>query len=360
MTFSDDLTDITSMTDGAYLTLRERNWLTVRTIEMRHEGGLISRRFYASGLEQPWEPDGRQWLAHRLPSLVRRSGFGAAARTRRILQVRGVAGVLDEIRLLESDYARRLYFRELFDAAPMDPLSAGRIATMAGEIIRSDFELRQTLVSVVPLVASDAAAARAYVQAASSISSDFEHRQALDALIDSGMLADGAFEAVAQSAATIGSDFEKRQALSRLLGRTGKPRAPAAIVAALDSAATIGSDFECATLLIGAVEASAIDGQAAAAFFAAVRTIQSDFEQGRVLKTLARRPPLAPDLVTGMLDAVAHMQSDFEQAEVLLSVLKAQPIDAATRPAFIAAADTIHSDFEQGRVFAALVRAEKR
>jgi hypothetical protein len=361
MTFTDDLTDVRSMGDGAYLTLRDRNWLTVRSLELRGERGTITRRYYVSGFEQPWEPEGRLWLADRLPSLIRRSGLAVEARTRRILSVSGVDGVLAEIKRVETDYVRRLYFQELLEAPPgtIDAQSAVRIVTLAGQVIRSDFELRQTLDAAAPLVAPDAAGVKAYVDAAASIASDFERRQALDALVQSRTLAAGAIERGAESAAAMRSDFEKRQSLSRMLDAPGASGVDAR-KAILLAAASIRSDFECATLLLEFTDGHGIEADLANPFFAAVRTINSDFEQGRVLKNLTRRQTLRPEIMRSALQAVGDMNSDFEQAEVLLSLLRGQPIDASARAAFIAAADGIQSDFEQTRVLAALVRAERR
>ena len=358
ITFSDDLTDVVAMADGAYLTIRDRNWFNVRSIELRGERGGITRKFFIAGREQPWDPDGRQWLADRLPPLVRRAGFAVESRTRRILSTSGVNGVLDEIKLLETDYVRRLYYRELFRAAPIDGATAARIVASAGENIRSDFELRQTLEAAVTFVAADATAVRAYIDATGSIGSDFEHRQALTALAKASSLNGAAIEHLARSAARLGSDFEKRQALSQLI--QGPLDAPARRNAVLEAAATIASDFECATLLIGFLERQTLSGESSVAFFGAVATIGSDFERGRVLKAVARRQSLSPDVLQGVFQAVRDMQSDFEQAEVLLSILRAHSIDTAARPDFIAAADTIHSDYEQTRVLAALVRAERK
>jgi beta-lactamase regulating signal transducer with metallopeptidase domain len=358
MTFTDDLTDVQTMEDGAYLTLRERHLLMVRSVEIRFERGAIARKYYEAGAEQAWEPAGRQWLAERLPSLVRRSGLAAESRTRRILAVRGVEGVFEEIGRLESDFARRLYFQELFKAVRLDAAAAARAMTLAGQSIHSDFELRQTLASAAPFVASDAAAGGAYAAATTTIASDFERRQALDALVNVSGGAAGAMDAIVRSVAEIGSDFEKRQTLSNILRRN-----PAFDVApknaVLGVAATIGSDFEAATLLIEFAGAYGVEPDVAAAYFTAVGRVRSDFEKGRVLKSVARRPvPVA--VMRDVLDAVGDMGSDFEQAEVLLSVVRAQPIDAAVRPAFIDAADGIHSEFEQNRVLAALTRAERR
>ena len=296
-------------------------------------------------MEQPWDPEGRQWLADRLPSLVRRSGLAVESRTRRILSTSGVNGVLEEITLLESDYVRRLYYRELLRTGSLDAATVARVVARAGGDIRSDYELRQTLEAAVPMVAADPVAVRAYIEATASMSSGFEHRQALDALADADGLTGGAAGQIAHSAARIRSDFEKRQALSQLLGmRLDGAESARAI---LDAAATIGSDYECATFLVAFVEAHPLEGAPVTAFFDAVGTIGSDYERGRVLKAVARRKPLQPAALQGVFAAVRTMQSDFEQAQVLLSVVKTHDIDAASRPAFLAAADTIHSEFEQ-------------
>jgi Zn-dependent protease with chaperone function len=359
MTFSDDLTDVVEMADDAYLMIRDRKWFTIRTLDVRGERGRVIRRFYVSGIERPWEPEGRLWLADRLPSLVRSSGLAAESRTRRILAGSGVDGVLDEIALLEGDFARRLYFVELMKAAPLDPTTASRVLAKAGSLIRSDFELRQTLAAATPLVAADATAASAYVDATASIGSDFEHRQALDALLEASGLATSTVDAIARSAATMTSDFEKRQTLSHILRMPGR-FGPESGGPVLEAAATIRSDFECATLLIEFAEAQTPEGAFGAPFFLAFGTISSDYERGRVMKVVARRQPLAPEVLKRLFEAVSSMRSDFEKAEVLLAVLKQHAFDAAERGPFIAAADTIRSDFEQGRVFAALVRAERR
>ena len=359
MTFSDDLTDVIGISDDAYLVIRDRKWFTIRTLEVRGERGRVIRRFYVSGIERPWEPEGRLWLADRLPRLVRSSGLAAEARTRRILSSSGVDGVLEEVALLESDFARRLYLVELMKAATLDPATASHVLTKAGTLIRSDFELRQMLASATPFVAADEAAARAYVDAIASIASDFEHRQALDALLATSGLGASTVDAIARSAATISSDFEKRQALSHIL-RMPSGSAPERGVPVLEAAGTIRSDFECATLLIEFVKAQAPEGTLGEPFFMALGTIGSDYERGRVMKAVARRQPLSGDVLKRLFASVSSMRSDFEKAEVLLAVLKSHAIEAEERGPFIAAADTIRSDFEQGRVFAALVRAEKR
>jgi beta-lactamase regulating signal transducer with metallopeptidase domain len=357
LTFSGDLTDIVAMDDGAYLTIRHRNWLTIRSIEIRGERGAISRRFYVSGVEQPWDPEGRRWLADRLPPLVRRAGFGVESRTRRILSASGVTGVLEEITRLDSDYVRRLYYRELFRIGSLDADETARVVARAGQDIRSDYELRQTLEAALPLVTASPAAVRAYVDATTSMTSGYEHRQALDTLARADGLASGAAGPLAQSAARIRSDYEKRQALSTLLPMTLDAESMRAV---LDAAATISSDYECATLLAAFVEAHSLDGVSAAEFFEAAETIGSDYERGRVLKAAARRQPLPPAVLQGIFASVRTMQSDYEQAQVLLAVVKTNGIDATSRPAFLAAADAIHSDYEQTRVLAALVRAEPR
>ena len=117
ITFKPDLTDVESLSDGGYLSIRTWSLFIPRTIEIRSEGGRLTHRYYVAGLSRPYDDEARRWLASELSTtLVRRMGLGAESRTRQILAAGGVPAVLDEIRRLEADHVRGRYFRELFRA----------------------------------------------------------------------------------------------------------------------------------------------------------------------------------------------------------------------------------------------------
>ena len=390
ITFTPDLTDVESLSNGGYLSIRTWSFFIPRTIEIRSEGGRLTHRYYVSGLSRRYDDDARRWLADELPTLVRRSGLGAQSRTRQILAAGGVPAVLEEIKRLEGDYARSLYFRELFTALRLDSTNLTKALALAGSVIHSDFELSRTLRAAAPAAALDRGSVEAYVNTANDIHSDFERRRALVALLQVGGAAPETGDLVLESAARMGSDFEKGIVLRTALETAALDR-PDALVPALRTmrsdfekrrvvgavmdrtdlsadarkgllagAADIDSDFECATALIAFANKLGVDAATADPFFAAVRTIDSAFETKRVLTAVVKKTPLAPEVLRGVFDSVRRMSSDFERAQVLLTMIGVQSLDAASRSAFIAAAESIGSTFEQNRVLAALVKAERQ
>ena len=391
MTFTSDLTDVAGMTPGSYLILRDWSGILARTIEIREERGAITRRYYVGGFARAWNDGVQSELSGRLRSLVRRSGFGARARTEQLLATKGVEGVLEEIGLLETDYARRLYFRELVRTqGTFDSKMLIRLLTQAGRRIASDYYLSETLREVAPLIGGDQAAAEAYVDAVGTLRSDYEHRRALVALLTSGTTTAIVADLAMQSTSTMRSDYEraetmrvalratriedgdamftaleamrsdyeKRRVLSAVLD--DRPMSPGASHGFLQAAATIDSDFECSTVLRSFIKSQGVDPATRDAFFAALRTIRSSFERKQVLTTLLGGPVLGPDILLSVLDSVGGMSSDFERSETLLSLVRAQPLDSVTRDALVEVVDKMRSDYEQGRVLVALVRSERR
>jgi len=229
--------------------------------------------------------------------------------------------VLDEIKLLEGDYVRRVYFGELFKAARLDAVAMARTLTLAGGLIRSDYELAETLRASAPVAARNATSVKAYVDAAGHMKSDYEHRRVLVTLLQT----DGAVDAVSdlglESARSIRSDYDKAETLRAALasGRVGRG-----------------------------------DG-----LFAAVRTMRSDYEKRRVFMQLRTMSP-SREMLHEMFETVAGMQSDYDRAELLLAFVNALRSDARVRQAFVHAAQGIHSSYDQNRVLAALARSESR
>jgi hypothetical protein len=321
VTFTDDLSDVKSLSDGGFLTIRHTSDGVVRSVEFRSSNGTMARTYAVNGTARPWDDEARRWLATELPKLVRRSGLGADARTRQIFSARGVDGVLDEIKLLEGDYVRRVYFSELFKIARLDAAAMTRTLVLASSLMHSDYELAETLRASAPVAAKNAASAKAYVDAAGHMKSDYEHRRVLVTLLQT----DGAVNAVPDLA--------------------------------LESAGSIHSDYEKAEALRAALKAGRLGR--GDALFAAVRAMRSDYEKRRVLMELRTMNP-SRDVLRGVFEAASGMQSDYERAELLLAFVNSFRSDTAVRQALVEAAQRIHSTYEQNRVMAALARSERQ
>ena len=168
ITFTDDLTDVQSLSDGGTFTMRDWSHGVPRTVEITSAGGKLTRSYYVGGLSRPWDEDARRFLATQLPVLVRRSGLGADARVKSIFEKKGVNGVLEEIDLLGGDYARVCIHR-VIDLARFDSNGVKR-AGARGAALTSDYDRRQCG-AVATRVTLDQAGAAAYVQAMASMKS---------------------------------------------------------------------------------------------------------------------------------------------------------------------------------------------
>jgi bla regulator protein blaR1 len=324
------------------------------TVEVRSTGGTLTHAYFVGGLSRPWNDEARRFLAAQLPLLVRRSGLGAEARVKSILDRSGIDGVLKEIDLLGGDYARRLYFVALVDAARLDAASVQPVLQRVGQRMTSDYERRVVLEHVATRIRLDEKGASAYVQAMATMKSDYDQRLALTALLkDNGQPAGDALLPVL---ARMKSSYDKRLVLTDIIGRG--PLSVEAKTRVLVAAADLPSDYDRGQVLTAYVERFGVEPATRQPFFTAVRSIKSDYERRRVLTDVARKGPVGPDVQQAVFDVVSVMGSDYERAEVLLAFVGGHGIDASTRPAFVSAAEHLKSTYEQNRVLAALVRAE--
>jgi hypothetical protein len=356
ITFTDDLTDVRTLSDGGVFTFRDRSGVVPHTVEVRSVGGTITRTYFVAGLSQPWDDEARRFLATRLPVLVRRSGIGAEGRVKSIFEKNGVNGVLEEIDLLGGDYARRLYFVALIDVAHLDTNTVQPILQRLGQRMTSDYDRRQVLEHVASHVALDQKGTSAYAQAMATMKSDYDQRQALSALVRSSGVAVDA-DAMGAAVTHMKSSYDKRMVLADMLksGPLGFDSKKSVLVAV----ATMKSDYDRGQVLSDYVKAFGVESALRQPFFAAVKTMQSDFERRRVLTAVAKKGGVSPDVQQAAFDVVSMMSSDYDRAEVLLAFLGTQGVDSSNRPAFVSAAERLKSSYDQNRVLAALVRSER-
>lgn len=394
--FSDDDTDVKSLSPGGLLRIRDGGMMTSlvggHTVEFRADGsGAITRRYWVGSSERPFDPEGRKWVASILPRFIRQSGIGAPARVARILKQKGPSGVLAEISLIEGSWAKRRYFSELLKAATLDSSTTRQVLAQAGRELDSDFELATFLIENADKLLFDDATRQAYFEASRSIESDFEMHRVFSAALKRGPVPpsvlvsmlntshniDSDFEEAsllvdvaklqaldnATRAAffgaldTVQSDYEHHRVLTALSGRSDL--GPETAAAMLASGAAVHSDYEAASFLLELVKRQSIEGSLRAPFFKAVDSIGSSFERGRVLQAVAKRPDASTETILAVVRAAGTMNSSYETSQVLLAVAANHPIEGPARDAYIAAAEKL-GDFEQGKTLSALVKSERR
>ncbi|PYQ85763.1 MAG: hypothetical protein DMG03_08460 [Acidobacteria bacterium] len=160
-------------------------------------------------MSRPWGAEAQRRLAEILPPLVRNSGAFAESRVKSILAKKGVAGVLDEIGLVTSDYARRVYYVALLDNVALDGASLATVLQQVGQRIKSDYDRRTVRTAL------------AYARAIEGMTSSYDKRQALVALIARDPLPAAAKQSVLTSAASVRSDYDRREILVAYLRQQG-------------------------------------------------------------------------------------------------------------------------------------------
>ncbi len=323
--FNDTDSDIKSIARDAYLIIEERRGSTSRRLEVAPSADAQPERiFYVGGQRRAFDGEGRAWLAEILPEVIRNTAIGARARVLRIYRQRGGAGgVLDEISLIKSDAAKRVYFRELLGIGNLDDAILRRAARQMAREISSDGEKARLLIESADLYLGNNAVAPSFFDAVGSISSDGEHRRVLSAIL------------------------KKRPGTDDILR-------------SLRSAREISSDGEKANLLIQHLAVFLDHPASLPSLFDAINSISSDGEHGRVLSSLLRGERLSRENLLRVLRSAERISSDGEKARVLLAAVRVYAGDAPSLSAIADVTRTISSDGEKQRVLSAIARHGRR
>ena len=387
--FNRDVTDIESISSGGSFTLEQHIGDDTKRLVVRPgSGGTLERTYSENGARHEFDAGARAWLAAALVALDRQTGFAVDQRVPALLERGGVDAVLQEVKLVSTDYARRRYYTKLLSMRQLDRAQIKRVVEQAGADMSSDYELAELLVAVSKLDAFSADSHPAFVAAAKKIDSDYERRRALNALLQRDRLAPTTVQALLDAASTINSDYElaellidvsKRYAINdqtrptyvKALGAIKSDyehrRVLSAIVAGggltpavnrtlLQDAARIQSDYELAEFLILMGKNGGLDASTRDAYFAATDKIGSDYEHRRALMPLVTRELLTKDLAKSVLASAAKIDSDYECSELLVAIANTITIDDDLRPAFEKAADSIQGEYEYGRAMSSVRR----
>jgi hypothetical protein len=386
---SDDWSEVLSISPRGYLDIKADEGEGERRVRLEGErDGGLSRRWWVEGEKHPFDDEARAWLASMLPQVARRTGFQAGGRVEKLLNERGVEGVLAEIEKLESDHIRHLYYSELRKRAGLRGVELARVLEHAGRTMASDFEIARFLVETGEALELDGAAAEGYARAVRRIGSDSDKGRALRALIEQGgpealqpmleaaegidsdhELAELLVEAVRRrdldagsrdaffaAVETLGSDFEQRRVLQALADRGG-PEWMRGILAAAER--DLESDHEHAELLHGIARRGLVPPEAEGAFLAALGTIGCDHDYRRVAGEFASRHGVSEAGLAELLrDAARHLESDHEMAELLVGVAHEYRLAGDVRQAYLEACGSIRSTYDNQRAVAALVEGE--
>ena len=385
---SDDDKDIEWIEPGQSVEVSDDGWVFSTGVVLKGKSdGTIERSYRRNGFVRPYDPEGREYLATALLRVVRKSGFGAESRVARFLKQGGIEAVFAEITQLEGDYARRLYYTELFKQAKLSPADLTRVANQASTTISSDYELATLLKAAAKLNVGDENALVALIEATRTLNSDYEHHQALSALVPVKPTTKVASAALA-SAVNLQSDYERATFLIDFARRGGLtsttkpafldlvkgmhssyeqsrvlqtvmavPDVPADVVADARKASTsVGSDYEHRQVLMSSMAATAVSPQDAGGVIESAASIRSDNEKANVLVTLAKKGGVTAETAGPFFSVVSGISSPYEQRRVIDTVSGTPKLDDAVLSSLLKAAASVKGDYDRAEI---LVRVAK-
>ena len=254
--FTDDYADVKSISkDGLFVATDERGGETRKLRVTQNADGTLRRSYSIDGHSREFGAGARAWLSKILAEAARDGGLDAQVRARRILRERGAKGVLEEVRLLRNDYARRVYLETLIKEGNPDGASLERILSQASAQISSDYETARLLIEFAKLYLGKNRMIAPFFEAAGKIKSDFERVRVLSAVLKNN---------------------PNREVLAGML----------------ESARSISSDYEKARFLLEAMPLYLGDASLRAPYLDAISSISSDYERGRVLTVVSKKTQL--------------------------------------------------------------------
>jgi len=378
--FSDDDTDVKSLSRNGRFRLDDGGLLSKRGYEVKADGaGNLTRTYSVGWSTRPMDDEGRAWLARTLPQVIRDSGIGAGPRVARILRQGGPQAVLTEIGRIHSDGAKRVYLEQLFSQAatlkPSDLKDASRLIRSissdgdkaqviitvdanyfatdlrsylfdAAASITSDGDKRMVLSDIVRKDGGSSDTLASAARAARHISSDGDKAEVLIELASPYRPAGGVDMAYFDAANSISSDGDHARVLSKMLAWHGDDHNT--LTRTLLSARRISSDGDKARVLKEAVASYNEDAAVGKAFFEAANSISSNGDHQQVLVSLAQKQGIGADTLADIASSAQRISSAGDKARVLIE-LAGTNVEPA-RDAFFAAANSINSDGDRSRV----------
>lgn len=357
--FNAEETEIESFPPDSHMDIRYSDDDFKKRMRIRRNDGAISYEYFEHN--QPADLErGQRWLAELIPEILRITGWHAKERVKRLYANNGAIAVLNEIKRIQSDHVRSVYFEHLLHSAMLtsDELE---LAIAMTRKLESDFQQRKVLTTIVQAQMFSDETWLQVLAATKGIQSDAELSSFLEVVLSKLPNAQKLHMAYFDATRSIESDFELANMLVSLIDDIELSSELRTQV--LLPAVTIQSDFELARLLIAMSKSMQFDDRRTnERFMEVAATIQSDFEMRRVMNAVLDQP-IDHETLTMVLELSAtEIQSDYELSQTLIKVIDQQyhnlGYDQRSRQNMMREAmQSIQSTHERSRVEQALVDA---
>ncbi len=374
MDITDDDKDIKSMSADGYLEITKTVFGSKRKIVVSPQANGLKKEYYEGRTLIAFEPEGRKWLGEILPEIVRSTTIAAESRVNRFYKNAGAKGVLDEIRIIESDYVKVHYANLLVSLNPpiqnMATIVAEVTSTMDSDHYITEFLTKNMKKFIPSKEATEAVFAatrkmdsdhyktevikealssapaslesvRIALQATSNMESDHYKTEVLTSLLRQTNLTDEILSEMINTTKTMESDHYRTVVLTKVLSKSGL--SSGSFQRALESVKEMDSDHYKTEVMTHLLENN-LGADVQTILIAATSSIESDHYITLVGKKILEKQALSDDSFQKLLEAMSKIGSDYYIAEFLKTAAERPNLTKQNMQAIVTSAGTIESD----------------
>lgn len=344
--FTADEADVAEFRGSGLFTVTHAEGSSERVYDVRGDGTSLTRRYTVDGAERPMDDAARRWKAALVLQFIRLSAYQAEARAQRILQAKGMPGLLEEIDVIPSDWARgRYYLAGIAFRQGADDLSA--LLDHAGTHLDSDYEKGRVLSALPARMLGQPAVRTSYLAVTRGMESDYEKAKAL-LTVSAGGLDAASTQTALQAATTVTSSYERSRVLVAVVKTA--PAHGGLDPLYFDAVAGMDSDYEKAKVLTAYSQHAGLDAAGLDRLYRAAAGVTSSYELANTLIASIAKPGSAGPRCEGYLTAATTIDSDYDKARAITALQNAGPLSAACAKRASAVAGTIQSSNDRARV----------
>lgn len=300
--FSDDFTDVASITPSGYVRLSVDRGGSRRELDIDGKGTALTHTYRVDGSARAYDAAAKLWFGDFLIDLDRETAVGVEARFPKLLKQGGVDGVLKETALMTSDYARSRYYSKLGGAVKLSSAEAVRILNQAATLGTQDYYGAELLKAVGAQVGDSTAERAALLALVNKMQSDYYIVEGVNS----------AFTTRAVTASDV--DF-----LLRILPR-------------------VESDYykyEMVRRIVSSMRGGGTTATGRQAIIGAVTRIKSGYYASETVRSVLNDPQLGESDLLRLVDGVKPIREDHYKSEALRAIVRHTNASAKVRQAVI-------------------------
>jgi len=320
MEITDDDKDIKSMSPDGYLEINKTVFGSKRTIVISPQGNGLKKEYYEGRTLMPFEPDGRKWLGEILPEIVRSTHIAAESRVKRFFNKGGSGAVLDEIKLIESDYVKVHYANLLLE----QNVQASELSTIVNSVtggMDSDHYITEFLTKNIRRLMVSKDAADAVYAATRNMDSDHYKTQVIKEALREGPASPESVKSALLATSNMSSDHYKTEVLTSLLRQNNLTENVVSEMIGVTK--SMDSDHYKTVILTRALSKQGLSSTSFQKILEAVKEMDSDHYKTEVMTHLLENN-VGPDLQTILIAATSSIDSDHYISVVGKKILKNQ------------------------------------